>query len=41
MYKLSKWGEYNFWIDIIIDLSTIALFAIATVMVFRIVYKYP
>jgi hypothetical protein len=39
LYALSEWVERNCWIDIIFDLSTIALFTIATVMVFPIVYK--
>jgi hypothetical protein len=39
MYERSKSVERNFLIDIIFDLTTIALFTIATVMVFPIVYK--
>jgi hypothetical protein len=39
MYECSKWVERNFLIDIIFDLTTIALFTIATVMVFPIVFN--
>ena len=39
LYVVSKWVERNCWIDIILDLSTIILFTIATVMVLPIVFN--
>lgn len=39
MYERSKSVKRNFLIDICFDLATIILFAIATVMVFPILYK--
>jgi len=41
IYKFSEGVESNYWIDVIFDLSTITLFAVATVMAFPIVMRDP
>jgi hypothetical protein len=40
-YAFSEWVERNYWIDIILDLATFALFAYATILAFPTVMGNP